>query len=268
MSRRPFRPAARRGAVTLLLLLATSPLAAQVVPSVGRDTRALYLTEASTRIGEALRTWAGALNAGDAARAARIAAIDVHVQWGGGRTLRGRAALAAEYAKLKGRIQGVEVERVDVVQSGELAFVSGRLKYEVVATGGGTYQRETLVGLAFHEARDGWRLVSQVGGDFPPVVAVARPLAVRRPGTSDSVEIRVTDAGGEPLRGVRVHFAVLAGGGAVSQPAALTDDRGMARVAFSTGGEPGRNVLQATAAVLEEEPLLLEAVTAAEAPAR
>lgn len=265
---RPFRSAVRRGSAVLVLALSAAPLAAQVVPSVGRDTRALYLAEASARIGESLRLWAGALNAGDHVRAARIADADVHVQLANGRTLRGRPALAAEYAKLKGRIQRVEVERVDVVQSGELAFVSGRLKYEVLAAAGGSFARETLVGMAFHEGRDGWRLMSQVGGDFAPLLTAVRPLAVRSPGATDTVAVRLTDAGGVPLRGARVHFTVLAGGGDVAQPLALTDDGGVARVAFSAGAQPGRNVVQATALVLEEEPLLLEAVTASEAAGR
>ncbi len=249
-----------------LLILGASvgaPLGAQIVPSLPRDVRSEYLSLVSVRIGEELRTWSKALNAGDAAKAASIIDADAHLLTSTGQTMRGRKAFEQAYVKLRGRVQNVQVEKLDVTQSGEMAFMSGRLKYEVNAVRGGSYTRETTVGMAFKETRYGWRLVSQVGGDFAPLAEVVRPLAVRAPGARDTLAVRVTDAFGTPIPMGRVVFTVLAGDGSVELPAVMTDEQGIARVAFVAGNVPGRQVVQAVATMIDEEPLLFEATTEA-----
>lgn len=238
-----------------------APLSAQVVPGTPRDVRADYLVQVSGQIGDVIRTWAGAIGAGDAARAARILDGDVHLQTGTGRTLRGRKALEALYARVKGRVQAIEVLSLDVVQSGGLAFVSGRLRYDAIAPSGASYQRESLVGMAFRESRDGWKLVSQVGGDFVPQVAAMRAPSVRVAGAGDTLQVRVLDAGGVPMEGVSVRFDVLSGAGEVAQPLALTDSSGIARLWWVAGASAGRNVVRASASVLEEEPVIFDVTT-------
>lgn len=247
-----------RTLAVLCLSSSSMPAVAQVMPPPPRNVRAEYLSIVSNAVGESARGWARALNAGDVKGAARFLDADAHLLTSTGTALRGRKAFEEAYAKLRGRIQNVSVESVDVTYSGQLAFLSGRLKYEVLAAKGGSYQRETTVGMAFRETAGGWRLVAQVGGDFVPQAAMVKPLLAQGPGAQDTLAVRVTDAFGAPLVQGRVTFSVLSGDGVLEQTAAMTDERGIARVAYRAGTAPGRQIVQAVAAMVEEEPLLFE----------
>jgi hypothetical protein len=61
--------------------------------------------------------------------------------------------------------------------------------------------------------------------------------------------VRVVDAGGQPLAGVTVNFAVTAGGGSVTGAVKVTGTDGIARVdKWTLGPSPGTNTLAATVA--------------------
>ncbi|GIW53442.1 MAG: hypothetical protein KatS3mg081_2797 [Gemmatimonadales bacterium] len=61
--------------------------------------------------------------------------------------------------------------------------------------------------------------------------------------------VRVVDAGGQPLAGVTVNFAVTGGGGSVTGATKVTDTAGIARVdKWTLGSSPGTNTLTATVA--------------------
>jgi ketosteroid isomerase-like protein len=248
-----------RSLAALCLSSSAAPAAAQVMPPPPRNVRAEYLSIVSSAVGESARGWARALGAGDVKGAARFLDADAHLLTATGTALRGRKAFEEAYARLRGRIRNIAVEPVDVTYSGQLAFLSGRLRYEVLAAKGGSYQRETTVGMAFRETAGGWRLVAQVGGDFAPQAEMVKPMLVQTPGAPDIIAVRVTDAFGAPLAQGRVTFSVLSGDGVLEQTAAMTDGRGIARVAYRAGTAPGRQIVQAVAAMVEEEPLLFEA---------
>jgi hypothetical protein len=78
-------------------------------------------------------------------------------------------------------------------------------------------------------------------------------------------EAEVVDAGGQPVPGVAVTFAVTEGGGSVSGGAKLTDANGVAAPDQWLLGPSGVNILQATADVetLQGEPLTFTATTPA-----
>ena len=61
------------------------------------------------------------------------------------------------------------------------------------------------------------------------------------------VIVGVTDAGGQPLAGVIVNFAVTAGGGSLSSATALTGENGRAEVQWTLGTLAGSGAVTATA---------------------
>jgi adhesin/invasin len=69
-------------------------------------------------------------------------------------------------------------------------------------------------------------------------------------GTTLAIEpaVKVVDAGGNPLAGVAVEWAVVAGGGSVSADSSVTDGTGVATVAWTLGTSPGADTLSATIA--------------------
>ena len=69
--------------------------------------------------------------------------------------------------------------------------------------------------------------------------------------------VRVTDAGGAPVAGVSVTFAVAGGGGSVNDGDTATDAEGIARPgAWTLGPDPGTNVLEARAGSLQGSPVV------------
>lgn len=77
--------------------------------------------------------------------------------------------------------------------------------------------------------------------------------------------VRVTDAGGLPLKGVDVSFTVLSGGGRVVYTTALTDSDGLASAgAWTLGSTPGNNDLRVETPGLDLEPVTFTAKAIAE----
>ncbi|MCU0622377.1 MAG: hypothetical protein MUF53_00785 [Gemmatimonadaceae bacterium] len=78
--------------------------------------------------------------------------------------------------------------------------------------------------------------------------------------------VRVTDAGGNPVAGVGVTFAVGLGGGSITGPTAVTDAAGLASVgSWTLGTVAGANTLTATVGALP--PVTFTAVATVGAPA-
>jgi hypothetical protein len=70
----------------------------------------------------------------------------------------------------------------------------------------------------------------------------------------------VTDAGGAPVQGVPVTFAVASGGGSITGASASTDVNGLAAPAsWTLGPAPGKNTLTATSTGLSGSPVTLTA---------
>lgn len=259
------RAVAVRAIVALLVVVSAVPpsLRAQLAPPPPRDTRGEYLSIVSGRVGETLRHVAAAFNTGDLARAASFYQPEVFVQLHTGGTFRGRDALHALFTKVQPRVRNLRFEKLDVVNSGEMAFMSGVMTYEVLPASGGDYERSVPVGMAFRETREGWRISSQIGGDFAASFAKVGDLAPSMPaGAGDTLRMRLTDATGHPIGNVSVFVEVLAGGGSVDGTALFTDTEGVARTWFRTGAEAGRNVVRVVAASLDREPLLFDTRTA------
>ena len=96
----------------------------------------------------------------------------------------------------------------------------------------------------------------------PGIAATIAPLAAQTQtgtvglpvGTSPSV--LVSDGLGSPIEGVNVEFAVIAGGGSVSERSRSTGPDGVATIGqWTLGNHAGSNVLLATASGLEDSPV-------------
>jgi uncharacterized protein YjdB len=93
--------------------------------------------------------------------------------------------------------------------------------------------------------------VEKAGGDGQ-AAAVATGLA-------DSLVVRVSSAEGRPVPGVRVSWAVSAGGGALSDSAGTTDAAGLARVRWVLGTTAGTQTAEARVAGLAGSPVAFAA---------
>jgi hypothetical protein len=82
---------------------------------------------------------------------------------------------------------------------------------------------------------------------------------------ADSLVVKVTDQQGDPLSNVTVTWAMISGGGTLSQTRSRTDIDGLARIAWTLGTVAGVNKLNATVSGLS--PLVFTATGRAGAPA-
>lgn len=79
--------------------------------------------------------------------------------------------------------------------------------------------------------------------------------------------VRVTDAGGLPVSGITVGFAVTAGGGSVAPSSVVTDGSGVATLtSWTVGGSLGANTVQASVPGLSGSPITFSATGTAGAP--
>jgi hypothetical protein len=109
----------------------------------------------------------------------------------------------------------------------------------------------TLAGLTFGAAAVGCGSGGGGGGDNTPaaITIVAGNRQDAEVGTKVPIDpvARVTNAAGEPLEGVNVIFAVVAGGGSVAEPRTVTNSDGEATPgSWTLGSEPGANTLTAS----------------------
>jgi hypothetical protein len=80
--------------------------------------------------------------------------------------------------------------------------------------------------------------------------------------------VKVTDAGGSPVSGVSVTFAVVSGGGTLSAANVSTDSQGLASSLLTLGATAGANSVSATSGALAGSPItfIANAVSSSSAP--
>ena len=253
-------PSSRSLVATLCLAaaLAGRSADAQILPGAKENEG---IGEFTSRVRQAidstLRKWEQAVAARDAGAAARL-----YLPAGGmypsyGAPILGRQALTDAFAHALPRMSDAHFVAERVTVSGELAAVAGELTYQVPFPGGGSYERQERVQLAMRMRwNEGWLIEMQSGGDLAPTIAWVRPpRAMLRPGETDTVTVRVTDALGGGIPDVLVAF----GGedvGAFSPAGVRTDARGEATAYRTAGAEPSVGELRVTTAIEPRAPLL------------
>jgi hypothetical protein len=162
---------------------------------------------------------------------------------------------------------------VRLVDGGGRPLAGARVTFEVVA-GGGSVAAGTLTADAEGRAIARWTLGTVAGtNELAARLASGESVQFRVTGTADlpaalealvnpapvapagglvavSPSVRVVDRYGNGVPGVPVNFVVQAGGGSVAGPAQVSDETGVATAGGWTTGQPGENVLVATAANL------------------
>jgi alpha-tubulin suppressor-like RCC1 family protein len=106
----------------------------------------------------------------------------------------------------------------------------------VVALIGGCRDQATT-GLSPIPSRDYAANLRLQTGDFQ-TGPVAAPLPV-------PLKVKVTDAGGNPVRGASVNWVIIGGGGSVNPPTGLSDDAGMVFTTWTLGTNLGENKVRA-----------------------
>jgi trimeric autotransporter adhesin len=81
--------------------------------------------------------------------------------------------------------------------------------------------------------------------------------------TSDSIAVRITDGGGNPVAGTAVLFGVTTGGGTLSVASSTSGTDGVAGVRWTLGTIAGAQAVTATAGSLSGSPLAFNAVAVA-----
>ena len=144
----------------------------------------------------------------------------------------------------------------------------------VVLTGGGTLSTETMTTGANGQAASTLSLgaapgtntveVSAAGisetvtftseGIPPTLTSVSGNNQMATTGTTltNPFVVEVRDGNGNPLAGVAVAFAVLAGGGALSNTTSITDASGQATSTLILGSDPGTNIVEVSAEGVSE----------------
>jgi adhesin/invasin len=162
------------------------------------------------------------------------------------------------------------------------------VSFEVTAGGGSVERMTSVTGLDGTAGAGAWVLGTRPGTNtlearsagvapvaFAVVTGVGPPATLSSAATGaargvagqaldPAPAVVVRDAFGNPVAGVTVAFAPVAGGGQVAQPAAVTDTSGVARVGWTLGPAAGAQSLQA---VLGELAVTIGADAAPGAPA-
>jgi uncharacterized protein (TIGR02246 family) len=256
--------------VVLLLAVPASGRAQGGVPG-GRsdDGRLQYNMMVNDGVAGLVQQWETACNKRDPAAVAALYLRNAMIVGSTGSIVNGTEGLRAYFAKNLPRLSGFRLGFYEIVASGDLAYLTGYLTYDVLYPTGGTYPASVPYSLALVQQRNGtWLIRAQTGGDFPASLAIQDDLRPGLgPGESDSVRVQVTDATGKPIRHTQVAFEVVYGGGEASPVTALTDDSGYAGAEITTAPDPGINVVLARAAPLLNEPLPFRAITEGESVA-
>ena len=171
---------------------------------------------------------------------------------------------------------------VQVRDGNGLALSGVNVSWSVLGGGGSVSPAASLTDAA-GLARSRWTLGSTAGGNTVRAsaagfhalftgtgVAGAPSTLARQAGNNQAAPVSspvpidpsviVTDAGGNPVAGVAVAFAVTGGGGSIANAQALTDGQGIASGgAWTLGPIAGANSLTATAAGLSGSPAVFSA---------
>jgi uncharacterized protein (TIGR02246 family) len=251
---------------SLYLCAGTSPAAAQAeVPgAVRRENEALnYHATVNDAVKKAVTRWETACKNRDAAALAALYVKEGRIVTGTGSVLIGTDAIQDYFSRNLPRLSGLKLGYYEVNASGDLAYLAGYLTYDVSYPSGGTYPVSVAYSMALAQQRDGsWKIRVQSGGDFPAWFVTDRDLrAHMAPGEKDTVRVRLTDAGGKPMRNSLVSFEVDYGNGTISPNMAFTDGEGMATAVITTSPQAGINAAIARASVLPSEPLSFRVTT-------
>jgi len=237
---------------------------AEVPGAVRRENEALkYHATVNDAVKKAVTKWETACRNRDAAALAALYVKDGRIVTGSGNVVIGTDAIQDYFSRNLPRLSGLKLGYYEVNASGDLAYLAGYLTYDVGYPSGGTYPVSVAYSMALAQQRDGsWMIRVQSGGDFPAWFVTDRSLRPHMaPGDQDTVRVRLTDAGGKPMRNSLVSFEVDYGSGTISPSMAFTDGEGIATAVMTTSPQAGINAALARASVLPSEPLSFRVTT-------
>ncbi|HUL71000.1 MAG TPA: DUF4440 domain-containing protein [Gemmatimonadales bacterium] len=256
------------GVARLLILATLVPVRAEGQAGVpggarGDDYYLQYQMMVNAGVTKLMEDWEKACNNRNPAQLASLYLKDAMIVSGSGSIVTGPADIREYFEKNLPRLTGLRLGIHEIVASGDLAFLTGYLTYDVAYPSGGSYPGRVPYSMALWQQRDGsWRVRAQTGGDFPAIIIATDTLDGHLlAGTADSVRVRLTDAMGKPYRKEPVTFEVVYGGGAVLPAVAFTDTAGYAATEVTTAPQAGINTVLARTGVLPSEPLAFRTVT-------
>jgi uncharacterized protein (TIGR02246 family) len=258
----------RLSLVGLTLLISAVPIGAraQIIPGGNRDGGGYgqYMSGVRAHVDTLRMQWEAAVAARDAKKVAALYDSDALFVTTTGARMKGRGSVRDAYERLLPRMRSARLSIQSIVASGDMAFVSGDVTYDVPLPTGGTYPHTSPISLAVKALWTGaYAIHAQSGGDIAAIAKLGDLPAGVAAATTDTLRVRVTDISGAGVPGVLVAFETLNGHGTLAPTAALTDANGVARVAFTAGPDAEQNVVRAQAAPLTDEPVFFSVPTLA-----
>lgn len=250
---------------SLALLVVCSPVAipadvlAQAWPggrgSVAANQRNDYLAFVREGVDEMVRKFESAAHERDAARLAELYTDGTTLVTKSG-TVLGREPVRERFARALPRMRGVTLRIETFNASGELAYLGGRLSYEVTHANG-AHAYDVPVSLLLEQHRqNSWRIQTQVGGDLPAsVTALGQVPNDSSAESGRALSVQVMDAAGNPLADVLVAFEVDAGTARLLPAVVSTNAKGVATTQLEIGSSETVTV-RATASALAGEPVI------------
>jgi biotin carboxyl carrier protein len=181
---------------------------------------------------------------------------------------RSRSRITAVVKDVDGNpLEGDQVAFTLIGDNGQIREIQPRTDSRGRATA--DYIAGTMIGQVQIEVRDMTSgLVALVSIELRPdapaeISLTAEPAEIYVGDTKGSlITAKVTDANGNPNSNTDVMYEVVAGGGKMSAPSAVTDEKeGIAEVSFLPGDEPGVSTIKAT---VMSRPATTEEIAAAE----
>jgi|GEM_PF-1086422 len=256
------------GFACLLVLAILVPVGAEAQAGVpggarGDDYYLQYQMMVNAGVTKFMEDWENACNNRNTAQLASLYLKDAMIVSGSGSIVTGPPAIREYFDQNLPRLGGFRLGIHEIVASGDLAYLTGYLTYDVAYPSGGSWPGRVPYSMALMQQRDGsWKVRAQTGGDLPAILIPIDTLEGHMlAGTADSIRLRLTDAMGKPYRREPVTFEVAYGGGSVFPVVALTDTMGYAATEVTTAAAAGINTILARTGVLPTEPLAFRAVT-------
>ena len=224
--------------------------------SLAAKQRNDYLAFVREGVDEMVRKFENAASERDAAKLAELY-VDAATLVTARGTVLGREPVRDRFARALPRMRAIKLRIETFSASGELAFVAGRLSYEVVhANGAHAYDLPVSMVLEQHR-QNAWRIQAQVGGELPVfVAALSDSPNEAAPGSSTTIGVVVTDAAGIPIPDVLVAFELDAGHAKLVPTVVSTNAKGIASTQLELGDSSDNVRVRATASALAGEPVI------------
>ncbi len=168
---------------TASTLLTVFPATLTAQPGMGgnigklRADAAEYRARVLSTVSELAEDLGGDWDDSNASKPTRYYAESATIVAGPGLVIEGRDDIRKAFASTLGKMRGVRITVIEFDMSDELAYVRGRMAYEILHDGARGTMESAAFAMTFRKARDRWFIQSHVIGGSPALPAPVSPGA-------------------------------------------------------------------------------------------